>query len=77
MSVPAEVYVERARHVKGYALRLFFSDGTQRTIDFGPFLAASINPEIRAFLDPKRFGSFIVKDGDLLWGDLRLRMRQV
>jgi len=72
VTVPAEVYVERARHVKDQALRLFFSNGRQRTVDFGPFLAGSANPHIRAFLDPEKFASFAVRDGDLVWGDWEL-----
>ena len=72
MTVPAQVYVERARHLKGFALRISFRDGTQRTVDFGPFLAKSVNPNIRAFLDAKKFASFTLRDGDLLWGDWEL-----
>ena len=58
--------------MKGYVLRLSFSDGVQRTIDFRPFLNGSTNPQIRAFLDPKKFASFSVNDGDLVWGDWAL-----
>jgi hypothetical protein len=70
--VPADVHVERAQPVKGHALRLTFSDGAERVVDFGPFLTRSVNPDIRAFLDAKRFASFAVKDGDLVWGDWEL-----
>ena len=70
--VPREVFVQAARRTKGYALRLTFSDGTHQTIDFRKFLDASKNPQIRAFLDPKKFASFSVDNGDLLWGDWEL-----
>jgi hypothetical protein len=42
----------RAEHVSDYRLRLYFSDGSERVIDFWPFLRGSRNPMIRAFLDP-------------------------
>ena len=72
MSVPAEVFVKSARRVKGYALMLTFSDGTKRTVDFRAFLSGSTNPQIRGFLDPKKFASFSVERGDLVWGDWEL-----
>jgi len=72
VTIPPEVHIERARRVRDYDLRLTFSDGTERTVDFGPFLNHSTNPQIRAFLDMKRFASFRVENGDLVWGDWEL-----
>lgn len=66
------INVVEARHVGGYKLRLRFSNGKARIVDFGPFLSRSRNPMIRAYLDPKRFASFKVDKGDLLWGDFDL-----
>lgn len=64
--------VVRAEAVGGYRLRLVFSDGAERIADFGPFLHGSGHPAIRSFLEPDRFASFRVEDGDLLWGDYDL-----
>ena len=72
MSVPTVVYVIRARRVNAHTLRLVFSDGSSRVVDFRRFLATSANPQIRAFLDAKKFATFRVKDGDLVWGDWEL-----
>jgi Protein of unknown function (DUF2442) len=66
------IAVVRARVESGYKLRIQFSDGAMRTVDFEPFLKFSRNPTIRAFLDRKRFTDFAVKDGDLMWGDYEL-----
>jgi len=53
-------------------LRLGFSDGTRRIVDFGPFLRQSRNPLIQAYLDPVAFARFTVRDGDLIWDDYDL-----
>ena len=67
--MPAEVYVQRADRIKDHVLRLVFTDGTHRTVDFGPFLNGSTNPQIRAFLNANKFASYRVEGGDLVWGD--------
>ena len=67
------VFVERAEHAGDFRLRLSFSDGTQRIVDFAPFLRQSHNPLIQAYLDPAAFARFTVRDGDLIWDDYDLR----
>ena len=66
------IKIEKAKHVGGHRLVIDFSDGISQTVDFGPFLESSLHPEIRKFLDPKKFKQFIVRDGDLMWGDFDL-----
>lgn len=66
------IYVESSEYVSGYKLRIVFSDGKSRIVDFGPFLKTSQNPSIQAYLKPKRFKKFVVRDGDLMWGDFDL-----
>jgi len=68
----AIVDVVRARRMSGYKVNIQFSDSTSRTVDFRSFLQSSTNPLIRAFLDPKRFSRFAVRDGDLMWGDYEM-----
>jgi hypothetical protein len=74
VSLPEGAVIEiiRAEQVSAYRLRLHFSDGECRIIDFEPFLQESRNPMIRAYLDPKRFASFWLEYGDLVWGDYGL-----
>ena len=67
--------VVRAEHVSDYELKLYFSDGVERVIDFEPFLQSSHNPMIRVYLDPKKFASFKLEYGDLVWDDYGLASR--
>jgi hypothetical protein len=70
--IPEALDVKNAAYVSDHQLRLSFSDGTERIVDFGPFLRESRNPMIRAYLDPEKFKSFTIRDGDLMWGDYDL-----
>ncbi len=64
--------IVRAELVADYKLKLAFSDGAERVIDFEPFLRHSHNPLIRVYLDPARFANFRVEYGDLVWDDYGL-----
>jgi hypothetical protein len=66
------IAVVQAEHSGTYQLRLVFSDGRERIVDFGPFLDSSAHPAIRSFLEPEKFASFRVEQGGLLWGDYDL-----
>jgi hypothetical protein len=64
--------ITSAEYVAGYQWQLRFSDGKERMIDFGPFLRRSLNPMLRAYLDPEKFKQFTVTSGDLQWNDFDL-----
>lgn len=72
LSDDAIIEITSAEYVADYKLRLWFSDGKQRVVDFGPFLRRSLNPMIRAYLDLEKFKQFSVEDGDLQWNDYDL-----
>ena len=55
-----------------YCLRLAFSDGQEREVDFLPFLSTARHPALREFLDPARFATYRLEYGDLIWGDYEL-----
>jgi len=68
----AVIEIIRAEQVSAYRLRLHFSDGESRIVDFETFLQESRNPMIRAYLDPKKFARFRLEYGDLVWDDYAL-----
>src|SRR5438132_1343607 len=74
VTLPTDAVIDivGAEQVSGYKLTLSFSDGTQRVVDFEPFLRSSRNPMIRAYLEPNRFANFRVEYGDLIWDDYGL-----
>lgn len=66
------IFIQHAEQAGDLKLRLTFNDGTERIVDFGPFLRQSHNPLIQAYLAPAAFARFTVKDGDLIWDDYDL-----
>jgi len=67
-----EIQIVRANHAGDYRIRIEFGDGKVHEVDFKPFLVQAQHPEIRGFLDPKRFSAFRLEFGDLVWGDYEL-----
>ena|SRR2546430_6600186 len=72
LSDDAIVNVTHAEHVSGYAIKVHFSDGAERVIDFESFLKQSTNPHIRKYLALEKFVDFHVRNGDLVWNDYDL-----
>lgn len=66
------ISIEGAEYVEAYQIRLQFSDGRERVIDFEPFLRGSSNPLIKRYLDMERFKRFTVGYGDLFWDDYEM-----
>lgn len=66
------IKILHALHVEKYKLRISFSDGKTQIIDFEPFLKNSVHPEIRKYLNLRKFKRFTVESGDLMWGDFDL-----
>jgi hypothetical protein len=72
LSEGAEIDIVRVEQVSDYELKLSFSDGGERVIDFEPFLRSSRNPLICAYLDPGKFADFTREYGNLMWDDYGL-----
>lgn len=66
------INITSAESVGDFRICLRFDDGMEQTVDFKPFLAHSLHPSIRAYLDPARFGAFRIEYGELVWGDYDL-----
>ena len=64
----SRIDIVRVEPAGDFRLRLQFDDGTEQTVDFLPFLSRSHHPDIRAFLDRRRFAEFRIEHGDLVWG---------
>ena len=64
--------IAEAKYVSDYKIRLAFKDGTERVVDFGPFLSKARNPDTTDYRDFEKFKSFRIEDGDLVWGDFQM-----
>jgi hypothetical protein len=66
------IEIESAKYIGDFAIRVFFNDGTNRLVDFKPFLESSFHPSIRKYLDESKFLAFTIVDGNLNWNDYDL-----
>lgn len=58
-----------AKYLKNFILQITFDNKKSKEIDFEYFLTESKNPEIRKYLDERKFKKFLLINGDLVWGD--------
>ncbi len=67
-----ELKIDSAKYLSDYAIRIKFSDGNEKLVDFKPFLSKSHHPSIKKYLDEKMFSNFSLTDGNLNWNDYDL-----
>ena len=66
------IEITKAEYVRDYSIRLSFSNGKKKTIDFKKFIESSSNPMTLQFKDKKKFSAFKIEYGDLVWGNYDL-----
>jgi hypothetical protein len=66
------IEIVSAKYIGDYAIRISFSDGFSKLVDFKPFLESSLHPSIRKYLDEKVFKDYKIVGGNLNWNDYDL-----
>ena len=61
--------IKSDRYIGDFAIRIYFSDGVSKLVDFKPFLESSLHPSIRKYLDESKFKEYKIIDGNLNWND--------
>jgi hypothetical protein len=67
-----QLKINSAKYLSDYAIRIRFSDGKEKLVDFKPFLSKSLHPSIKKYLDENKFSNFSLTDGNLNWNDYDL-----
>ena len=67
-----QLKIVSAKYLSDYAIRVKFSDGKEKLVDFKPFLSKSLHPSIKKYLDENKFSNFSLIDGNLNWNDYDL-----
>ncbi len=67
-----QLKIDSAKYLSDYAIRVKFSDGKEKLVDFKPFLSKSLHPSIKKYLDENKFSNFSLTDGNLNWNDYDL-----
>ena len=72
-SLSAEIIeITAAKYLSDYKIEISFNDGSNKIVDFGPFLSKSLHPSIAKYLDSSLFAKFAITDGNLNWNDYDL-----
>lgn len=66
------ISINRAEYLGDYRIKLWFSDGKEKEVDFGIFLRNARNPMARKYIDKKLFSNFRIEYGDVIWNDYEL-----
>ena len=64
--------IKKAEPLGEYKLQLFFNTGKKQVLDFKKFLLKSKNPVTSQFLNKKKFNSYSIQGGDIIWGDYEM-----
>jgi hypothetical protein len=64
-----QIKIVSAKYLSDYAIRVRFSDGNEKLVDFKPFLHKALHPSVKKYLDEKKFANFNLTDGNLNWND--------
>ena len=64
--------VTDAKYASGYKISLTFNDGTVRVMDFEPFLRKNVHPDFAQYRQVKKFKSYQLHHGNLMWGDYEM-----
>ncbi len=67
-----QLKIDSAKYLSDYAIRIKFSDGSERVVDFKPFIFKSLHPSIKKYLDEDKFSNFSLTDGNLNWNDYEM-----
>jgi len=66
------IRIKSSQYIGDHAIRVFFSDGSNKLVDFKPFLESALHPSIRKYLDEAKFKDYKIVDGNLNWNDYDL-----
>lgn len=61
------IKINSANYLSNYQIRIKFSDGNEKLVDFKPFFSKSLHSSIKKYLDEKMFRNFSLIDGNLNW----------
>jgi hypothetical protein len=66
------ISIKLAEYVGDYKIKLLFSDGIERLIDFSGFLENARNPMTKKYLDKQLFKKYSIEYGDIIWNDYEM-----
>lgn len=62
------LYVVKAEDIGNLSVKLDFSDNSTSIVNVGDFIRRHPHPQYNKYLDEKKFKSFVIDDGNVVWG---------
>lgn len=66
------ISILKAEYINDYKIKFYFSDNTEKIVDFEDFLKNSRNPMTKKYLNKELFQDFKLEYGDIIWNDYDL-----
>jgi len=66
------IEIKSGQYIGDFAIRIYFSDGVVKLVDFKPFLESALHPSINKYLNESKFKEYQIIDGNLNWNDYDL-----
>jgi hypothetical protein len=66
------IKVDSAKYIGDFAVRIKFTDGIEKLVDFKPFLMKARHPSIKKYMEESMFQNYQIVDGNLNWNDYDL-----
>ena len=63
-----QLYIVKAADAGNLHIYLEFNDGLTSTVDIGDFIRRHPHPQYNKYLDPKKFRTFTIEGGNVVWG---------
>jgi hypothetical protein len=63
------VDVVAAEYSNAFVLKVNFSDGSSKLVDFGKFLKKHSHPQFDKYKDIETFRNFKIEMGNIVWGE--------
>ena len=60
--------IQEATHAGSLSVRLYFDDGTERTVNVGDFINQHPHPQYNKYLNERKFKEFTLENGNIVWG---------
>ncbi len=67
-----QIKVVSAAYIGDYAIRITFSDDSEKLVDFKYFIVNSIHQAVKKYIDEDLFKKFNIVDGNVNWNDYDL-----
>lgn len=64
-----DILIKSAKYINGFNIAVGFTNGKTKMIDFLPLFHKYVKGEYLDYFNPQNFKKFIVRDGNIFWGE--------